>query len=100
MSEMPVCALCAREVPAGDGYLVRIEVLADPELPKMTGEDIAAANFDAAMAELMEQMKHMSADELQDGVHRRFEYRLCPACHRRYLANPLGAPRHVPVGKN
>ena len=24
----------------------------------------------------------LSADDLQDAVHRRFEYRLCPACHR------------------
>src|SRR5690242_7341770 len=100
MNETPVCALCDREVPAGNGYVVRIEVFADPQLPKMTAEEIAAASFDAAMAQLMEQMKHMSADELQDGVHRQFEYRLCRACQCRYLANPLGAPRHAPVGRN
>ena len=99
MSEA-ACALCGRMVPGGMGYVVRIEVFADPQLPQMSAEEIAAANFDSALAELMEQMKHMSADELQDGVHRQFEYRLCPACQRRYLANPLGAPREVPVGKN
>lgn len=80
--------------------MVRIEVFADPELSPMTAEELASADFDATLAELSEQMKQMSADELQDGVHRSFEYRLCPACQRRYLANPLGMPRATPVGKN
>ena len=88
-SETPACAACGRPVPLGAGYVVRIEVFADPELPEMTAEQIAAMDLDAAMAGLLEQMKRMSAEELQDGVHRQFEYRLCPLCHRRYLANPL-----------
>lgn len=66
----------------------------------MTCDEIAATDFDAVLAELFRQMSQMTAEELQDGVHRRFEYRLCPACQRRYLANPLGMPRTVRVGKN
>jgi hypothetical protein len=38
-------------------------------------------------------MKGMSADELQDQVHRRFEYKLCRVCQMRFLVNPLGKPR-------
>ena len=100
MNEAAYCALCRRHVPLGEGYVVRIEVFADPQLPPMSAEQIAATDFDAVLAQLLEQMKHMSAAELQDGVHRRLEYRLCPACQRRYLANPLGLPRELPVGKN
>ena len=88
--------MCARPVPVGAGYVVRIEVYADPELPQMTAEQIAAMDLDAEMARLLEQMKHMSSDELQDSVHRQFEYRLCPVCHRRYLVNPLGGGTPLP----
>jgi hypothetical protein len=48
----------------------------------------------------MEQMKHMTAEELQDQVHRRFEFKVCRACQLRFLANPLGKPRVVREGKN
>jgi hypothetical protein len=37
----------------------------------------------------MEQMKHLSADDLQDDVHRRFEYRLCRPV-------PAAVPRQPP----
>jgi hypothetical protein len=45
------------------------------------------------MKELIEQMKDMSADDLQDQVHRRFEFKLCRVCQMRFLVNPLGKPR-------
>lgn len=96
----PTCALCGRPIPPGTGYVVRIDVFADPEMPPMTAEAIAAADVNATLVEVMREMEGMTADDLQDGVHRRFEYRLCPACHRKYLANPLGMPRGVRVGKN
>lgn len=96
----PPCDICARPIAPGSGYLVRIDVFADPQLPPMSADDIAAADVNATLAELMHQIEGMSESELQDGVHRRFEYRLCPACHGGYLANPLGMPRVVRVGKN
>ena len=73
----------------------------DADQARVEGEQLAAADFDATLDELLDEMKGMTADDLQDGVHRRFEYRLCPACHRRFLANPLGKPRgDVRAGKN
>jgi hypothetical protein len=45
-------------------------------------------------------MRHMSEAELQDRVHRRFEYRICRGCQIRFLANPLGKPREKGVGGN
>jgi hypothetical protein len=102
-SAMPddnVCALCLNPIPPGAGFVVRIDVFADPQLPPMTTEQIAAADFNGTLAELMLQMEKMTADELQDGVHRRLEYRLCATCHKSYLANPLGMPRAVRVSTN
>ena len=100
MDDVSRCALCDRPTAAGEGYVVRIDVLADPELPPMTAGQVESADLSNTLAELIHQMNGMSPDELQDGVHRRFEYRLCPACHRSFLSNPLGMPRRLPVGKN
>lgn len=94
------CSLCDRPIAPGTGYVVRIDVFADPEMPPFSAADIAAADVNATLADLMQQIAGMTESDLQDGVHRRFEYRLCPACHRNYLANPLGMPRVVRVGKN
>jgi hypothetical protein len=66
----------------------------------MTAQQIAASDLNTTLSEVLAQIQHMSTDELQDGVHRRMEFRLCAGCHRAYLANPLGIPRRVPVGKN
>jgi hypothetical protein len=95
-----LCEICGGELEPGGYYVVRIEVFADPKLPAVSGKELQATDFDAEMDRLLEQMKGMSADELQDQVHRRFEYKICPACQPGVLANPLGKPRIVRVGEN
>jgi hypothetical protein len=100
VAERVACELCGREVDVHESYVVRIDVFADPSVPPTTAEQLAGADFDQQVADLLEQMKHLSADDLQDDVHRRFEYRICRPCQRRFLANPLGTPRQVPVGRN
>src|SRR5215207_6555357 len=96
-----MCDLCNRPVPPHGHYVVRIDVFADPEMPAVSGEEMEEADYQQAMAELIEQMKGMSADDLQDQVHRHFEYKLCRPCQMRFLANPLGKPRGpVRTGRN
>ena len=73
--------------------MVQIDVFADPDLSSTTSTELAELDFDQAFSDLVEQMKSISTDELQDQVHRRFRYSLCPACQRKFLANPLGLPR-------
>jgi hypothetical protein len=94
------CALCSRLVAIGAGYVVRIDVFADPQVPPVTSEEIASADLESTLADVIKATQDLSEQDLQDGVHRRFEYRLCPTCHKRYLANPLGMPRRTAVGKN
>jgi hypothetical protein len=95
-----ICDLCGTRVPPGEHYVVRIDVYADPSVQPMSTEELEEKDFDQTFQELLEQMKGMSADDLQDDVHRRFEYRLCRSCQRRFLANPLGQPRVREVGEN
>jgi hypothetical protein len=80
--------------------VVKIEVFADPAMPAVTADEMEEADYQAAMAELLAQMKEMSAEDLQDQVHRSFEFKLCRACQMRFLVNPLGKPRRVRTGKN
>src|SRR5436305_11451744 len=95
MSVQVLCDICHRVMDLHASYIVRIDVFADPTVPPLNTDDAQAPGFDQTLDDLMEQMKGMSTEELQDGVHRRFEYRLCPACHLRFLANPLGKPRDI-----
>ncbi|MDB5294176.1 MAG: hypothetical protein JWO31_159 [Phycisphaerales bacterium] len=94
------CDLCGAKLAAHASYVVRIDVFADPSLPPTDGADLAGLDFDAAMAQIAAEAAHLTADDLQDGVHRRFEHRLCPRCHKRFLANPLGKPRDVRPASN
>ena len=94
------CELCGREVAVHESYVVRVEVFADPSLPQASAEELAAIDFDETYADLLDQMKHMTVDDLQDDVHRQFEYRICRPCQREFLANPLGKPRRVRAGTN
>ena len=97
---MVACELCGREVAVHESYVVRIDVFADPSVPPTTAAELHSTDFDAAAADLIEQMKHLTADDLHDDVHRRFEYRLCRPCQRKFLTNPLGRPRVVRAGEN
>jgi hypothetical protein len=100
MDEPSHCDCCGRELVPHAHYLVRIEVLADPSMPPTTSQELADADFPGLFADLIEQMKGLSAQELQDQVYRRFEFKMCPPCQKQYLANPLGKRRKKQVGAN
>jgi len=94
------CELCGRAIPPHAHYVVRIDVFADPSLSELSAEEVAKLNFDQELRKLVEEMKHMREEELQDQVHRRFEYRICRPCQVKFLANPLGKPRRKSAGEN
>lgn len=87
------CESCHRALPTHESFVVKMEVYADPSMPEMSSDEVASADFNQTLSEVLDQMQHLTADQLQDGVHRHFQFRLCPHCHRRFLANPLGRPR-------
>ena len=95
-----ICDVCGTAVPPHAHFLVRMDVFADPTMPPINTDDLDEANITQTLDELMKQIETMSADDLQDGVHRRFEYRLCGWCHKQFLSNPLGLPRRKRLGEN
>ena len=100
MADRHTCDICGTSIAPHAHYIVRIDVFADPSVPPIDTEGLDETDPAKTLAELMEEMKNMSADELQDQVHRRFEFRICRPCQARFLANPLGQPRHRKVGDN
>ena len=81
--------MCHRLVEPHAQYLVTIEVTANPEMPPVSRSELEETDYRETIRQLLESMKDASPRELQDDVYRRFEFRLCPACQRRYLENPL-----------
>jgi hypothetical protein len=100
MPDRVICDICGSTVGPHAHFIVRMDVFADPSMPSMSTEDLEEMDADQKLDDLIKQMEGMSADELQDGVHRRFEYKLCPACHKQFLTNPLGVPRWRREGEN
>ena len=96
MVERVVCDVCGAVTPPHAHYIVRIDVYADPSVPAMSTEELEETDFDQKFTDLLAQMKQLTADDLQDDVHRRFEFKLCRPCQRKFLANPLGMPRVRP----
>ncbi len=93
MPHRVTCDLCGAVLPGSGHYIVRIDVFADPSIPSATSDELQEKDFQAELAALLEEMKGLSADDLQDQVHRRFEFKLCRTCQIKFLVNPLGKPR-------
>jgi hypothetical protein len=100
MADRIICDICGQMIPPHGHYIVRMDIFADPAMPAMSAEEIAETDFQSQLAELLEEMKHLSAEDLQDQVHRRFEFRVCRFCQMRFLANPLGLPRQTRSNRN
>ena len=100
MAERVVCDICGRVVPMNAWYAVKIEVFADPSAPAVDTDALQEKDFEKGMAELLAELDKYSTDELQDMVHRRFDFRVCRPCQMRFMGNPLGLPRESEPGNN
>ena len=94
------CHLCGKPLPAHAYYIVNIEVFADPSMPPLNTDDLEPHDFSQGLNALMAELNQYTNDELQDLIHRRFKYHLCPGCQRKFIANPLGLPRAEEPGQN
>ncbi len=69
-------------------YLVKIEVFAAYDPMEISRDDLAR-DTRKEMNRLLEKMKHMDPQELEDQVYTNFQYDLCPQCQRAYIRDPL-----------
>ena len=100
MTKRIACEICGRSIPMNAYYIVKIEVFADPSLPPVSSEELEEKDFGKGMDELLAELNQYSTEELEDMVHKRFEYRVCRPCQLKFIANPLGLPRATGMGSN
>jgi hypothetical protein len=100
MSPVVHCDLCRRVIPLHAHYILKMEIFADPATPPLLTNDPTEPDFDKHFAALLQELERYSTEELEELIHKRFEYRLCAACQRTFLANPLGLPRATAHGAN
>ena len=100
MADHVTCDICGITIERHEHFVVRIDIFADPSTPPIDTDHWNGENVTESIEGVIEKLSALSADDLQDDVHRRFEYRLCAACQKRFLSNPLGLPRRRASGKN
>ena len=87
------CAMCGKPLLLDEDvrYVVDIRVYAAYDAMDLTAEDLKKDRREE-IKRLIEQMKDMDPQELEDQVHKEFRFHLCPACQRQYLRDPLPRP--------
>lgn len=69
-------------------YEVSIEVKAAYDPLEISAEDLEK-DYRAEIAKVLRQLEGLSVTEAQNQVYRAFDFDLCPACQRRYIARLL-----------
>lgn len=90
------CDGCGLDL-ARDGsnhYILKIEAYAAAGKLEFTRQDLEK-DHDAEIQKVLSQMEKRTPDELEDQVYRSFRYDLCPACHKKFLENPLRTMKMV-----
>ncbi len=94
------CRRCGVDVQPGrgDGYLVRIQALADPAPPVFTPQDLAH-DFRQEIVRLVEALQGLSPQEALEQVYCQRVFWLCGRCYRRWIEDPVGAAGVGPPGE-
>lgn len=85
------CDLCGKDLAAaGDArYVVRIEAFAGFDPNEITEDDLQDDHMEA-VAQMLQRDESVSADALAAPAAKGFRYDLCPACHGKFVKDPLG----------
>ena len=81
------CVDLARD--GSNQFIVKIEAFAAAGTLEFTDKDLEK-NRETGLRRTIAELATRSPDEIEDQVYRSLRYDLCPACHRRFLASPLG----------
>jgi hypothetical protein len=85
------CDRCGKPLLVGEAvrYEARIQVYAAYDPLELTADDLAR-DHQAEIRALLDRMRDMDPQELEDSVFKEFRLDLCMACQRRFLRDPLG----------
>jgi hypothetical protein len=85
------CDLCGKGLTPGqdDRYVVKIEVFAAHDPGKLTEADLEDDHLEA----VSDLLQDMTGQEEEQGAFpptsKQFRYDLCPACHQKFVRDPL-----------
>ncbi|MBX6311427.1 MAG: hypothetical protein IRY99_00660 [Isosphaeraceae bacterium] len=84
------CDLCGKDLTAtGDSrYVVKITAYAGFDPNEITEEDLDEDHMEA-ISEILQREEHPSSEDLDAQLFKGFRFDLCPACHRRFIKDPL-----------
>ena len=93
------CDRCKRELdPTEDlRYVVKLEVFAAVDLPESNDVEEDRDH----LLEIHELLEHLDASGIEssgDDLYHKHSYDLCPTCHRKFIANPLGHELAIQFG--
>ena len=88
------CDRCNKALLVGEDvrYEVKIEVKAAYDPLEVTTEDLEQ-DLNAEIRRLIDRMRGMDPQALEDQVYKAMAFDLCMACQQAYLANPLAQAR-------
>ena len=84
------CDNCQKDL-ARDGsnhYILKIEAFAAAGRLEFTAADMER-DHTAEIKRVIAELENVSADQIEDQVYRSLRFDLCPACHHRFLTDPL-----------
>ncbi len=84
-----ICDRCRRPLEKGQlRYTARIQVYAAADTLEITLDDLRS-DTRREMDRVLQQCAALSEDELMRDVYVEYQFDLCPACQKAYLADPL-----------
>jgi hypothetical protein len=84
-----ICDRCGRPIEQGRlRYIARIEVISAADPFEITLEDLLR-DTRREMDALLQQCEQLSEEELMRDVYVKFEFDLCRACQKAFVADPL-----------
>ncbi len=84
-----ICDRCGKAIAKDDlRYIAKIEVYAAYDPLEITFEDLRR-DHTGEIEKLLQQCEGLTEEELMRDVHVQFQYDLCRACQKAYVACPL-----------
>ena len=86
------CDYCHREITPGaqDRYVVKIEVYPAQDPTELTEADLDEDHLEAVSQLLCDSEDNPEDLDLVTTAYKNMRYDLCPACHKKFLNDPLG----------
>jgi hypothetical protein len=85
------CDLCGKELlPQADRrYVVKMEVFAAHDPHELTEDDLADDNLES-LSEMLQELEETGGDDPEIApAYKHIRFDLCPACHQKFLRDPL-----------